>query len=59
MTVPRYRDGESEVRELWDQAADAAMGWDPQYLARLRGLLNNEPRVRGLGYKQYEDEPEE
>ena len=59
LTVPQYRDGESEVRELWDQAADAAMDWDPQYLARLRGLLNNEPRVRGLGYKQYEDEPEE
>ena len=59
LTVPQYHDGESEVRELWDQAADAAMGWDPQYLARLRGLLNNEPRVRGLGYKQYEDEPEE
>ena len=35
------------------------MGWDPEELAQLRVLLNNEPHVRGLGYNQYADEMEE
>ena len=57
MEVPQFRDGECEVRVLWDIAE--AMGWDPEELARLRELLNNEPHVRGLGYNQYADEIEE
>ena len=57
--VPQYRDGECEVRVLWDNAVAEAMGWDPEELARLRELLNNEPHVRGLGYNQYADEIEE
>ena len=44
--VPQYRDGECEVRGLWDEAVAEAMGWDAQELARLRELLNNEPHVR-------------
>ena len=59
MVVPQYRDGECAVRALWDEAVAAAMGWDPKELARQRALLHNEPHVRGLGYNQYADEPEE
>ena len=59
MVVPQFRDGECEVRRLWDEAVAEAMGWDPDELARLRNLLHNEPHVRGLGYNQYADEPEE
>ena len=59
MEVPQFRDGECEVRRLWDEAVADAMGWDPSELARLRELLSNEPHVRGLGYNQYADELEE
>ena len=53
MTVPQYRDGECEVRRLWDEAVADAMGWDASELTRLRLLLHQEPHVRGLGYGQY------
>ena len=56
MEVPRYRDGECEVRRLWDEAVTDAMGWDADELAILRDMLNNEPHVRGLRYNQYADE---
>ena len=56
MLVPQFRDGECEVRRLWDEAVADAMGWDADGLAHLRELLNNEPHVRGLGYNQYADE---
>ena len=56
MEVPQFRDGECEVRVLWDNAVAEAMGWDPAELAHLRNLLHNEPHVRGLGYNQYADE---
>ena len=59
MEVPQFRDGECEVRVLWDNAVAEAMGWDPGELARLRELLNNEPHIRGLGYNQYADEIED
>ena len=59
MEVPQFRDGECEVRRLWDEAVANAMGWDPEELARLRNLLHNEPHVRGLGYNQYADEIED
>ena len=55
MTVPQFQDGECEVRRLWDEAVAEAMGWDAEELAHLRGLLHNEPHVRGLGYGQYAD----
>ena len=56
MEVPQFRDGECEVRVLWDNAVAEAMGWDAPELERLRLLLHNEPHVRGLGYNQYADE---
>ena len=55
MEVPQFRDGECEVRRLWDEAVAEAMGWDADELARLRHLLHQEPHVRGLGYGQYAD----
>ena len=58
MLVPQYRDGECEVRRLWDEAVAEAMGWDAAELTRLRLLLHQEPHVRGLGYGQYADEVE-
>ncbi len=58
MTVPQFRDGECEVRQLWDEAVAEAMGWDAAELERLRLLLHQEPHVRGLGYGQYADEVE-
>ncbi len=57
MEVPQFRDGECEVRRLWDDAVAVAMGWDSDELKRLRLLLQQEPHVRGLGYGQYADEP--
>ena len=59
MTVPQFRDGECEVRRLWDEAVAEAMGWDAAELERLRLLLHQEPHVRGLGYGQYGDEVED
>ena len=59
MEVPQFRDGECDVRRLWDNAVAEAMGWDSEELARLRHLLHNEPHVRGLGYNQYADEIED
>ena len=56
--VPQYRDGECEVRRLWDEAVAEAMGWDATDLKRLRLLLHREPHVRGLGYGQHADEVE-
>ena len=58
MKVPQFRDGECEVRRLWDEAVAEAMGWDVTELSRLRELLHQEPHVRGLGYGQYGDEAE-
>ena len=55
MAVPQYRDGECAVRRRWDDAVAAALGWDAAELGRLRGLLHQEPHVRGLGYGQYGD----
>ena len=59
MDVPQFRDGECEVRRLWDEAVAEAMGWDADELTRLRLLLHQEPHVRGLGYGQYADEEED
>ena len=56
--VPQFRDGECEIRRLWDEAVAEAMGWDADELGRLRRLLHREPHVRGLGYNQYADAPE-
>ena len=55
MVVPQYRDGECEVRRLWDAAVCEALGWDEAEITALRKLLHAEPHVRGLGYGQYGD----
>ena len=57
--VPQFRDGECEVRALWDNAVAETMGWEQEELGRLRQLLHKEPHVRGLGYNQYADEMQE
>lgn|GEM_PF-2088215 len=56
--VPQFRDGECEVRRLWDETVAEAMGWDADKLTYLRNLLHNEPHVRRLGYNQFGDETE-
>ena len=56
MTVPQFREGECDVRRLWDEAVAVAMGWDPDELTRIRLLLHQEPHVSGLGYNEYGDE---
>ena len=38
--VPQFRDGECEVRRLWDEAVAEAMGWDVDELSQLRHLLH-------------------
>lgn len=53
MDVPQFRDGECEVRRLWDEAVAGALGWDPDWLSGLRQLLHDEPHVRGLGRNQF------
>ena len=53
MEVPQFREGECEVRKLWDEAVAAAMGWNLDWLTELRQLLHNEPHVRGLGRNQH------
>jgi len=53
MLVPQFRDGECEVRQLWDEAVCDALGWDEAEIASLRKLLHAEPHVRGLAYGQY------
>ncbi|MCY4263565.1 MAG: DEAD/DEAH box helicase family protein [Gammaproteobacteria bacterium] len=53
--VAQFRDGECEVRRLWDEAVAEAMDWDATELENLRLLLHKEPHVRGLGYGQYAD----
>ena len=56
MVVPQFRDGECEVRRLWDEAVADALAWDADEMTRLRELLSREPHVRGLGYNQHADE---
>ena len=48
MPVPQFRDGECEVRRLWDEAVASAMGWDADSLSQHRQILHNEPYVRGI-----------
>ena len=53
MDVPQLRDGECEVRQLWDEAVPKALGWNSDWLSELRQLLHDEPHVRGGGREQY------
>ena len=58
LTVPPFRDGECEIRRIWDLAVCTALGWDEGEIAELRLLLHGEPHVKGLGYGQHADEPD-
>ena len=51
--VPQYRDGECDIRRIWDDAVADALGLDKDWLSGLRHLLHREPHVRGLGYNQF------
>ncbi len=53
MEVPQYRDGECEVRQLWDKAVCDALDLDYEYISKLRNLLHKEPYVRGKSYGDY------
>jgi len=53
MKVPQYRDGECEVRHLWDEAVARALDIDIDCLTDLRRILHKEPVVRGVGYNQF------
>ena len=57
MAVPQFRDGECEMRRIWDEAVAGVMKWDADYMTHIRQLLHKEPHVRGLGYNQYGDAP--
>ena len=58
LKVPQFRDGECEVRQLWDEAVAVTLNLDSQELAKLRTQLNDEPHVRGRGYNQFIDDSE-
>ena len=51
--VPQYREGECDVRRIWDHSVCEAMDWEKQEIDELRKLLHREPHVRGLGYNEY------
>jgi len=51
--VPQYCEGECDIRQIWDQAVCAAMGWETGRLDGLRQLLHREPCVSGAGYGQF------
>ncbi len=53
MKVPQFREGECELRRLWDEAVAKALQWDVGQLEELRHLLHKEPFVRGKGYNEY------
>ncbi len=44
--VPQYRDGDCEVRRIWDAAAAQVMGVSPERIGAWRALLNAEPILR-------------
>ena len=58
MPVPQFRAGECAVRRIWDDAVADLVGISLYDLDLLRGLLHQEPHVRGLGYAQYADAAE-
>ncbi len=58
MEVPQFRDGECEIRQLWDLAVAEVMGWDQDWLTNLRRLLHQEPHVSGKGYGEFSQELE-
>ena len=55
LIVPQFRDGECEVRRLWDTAVEKALKLSPGYLSHYRHQLNREPFIADVGYSQYKD----
>ncbi|MBC6429288.1 MAG: hypothetical protein GDA55_08720 [Cellvibrionales bacterium] len=55
LKVPQYRDGECEIRQIWDAAVCKALGWDEAWLSGIRNGLHQEPHIRGKGKNQYSD----
>lgn len=53
MVVPQFRDGDCDVRRLWDEAVCKALNWDIEWITELRLLLHGEPFVSGVGYNGY------
>ena len=53
MGVPQYRDGECEVRQLWDKAVCDALKLDYEHVSKLRNLLHEEPIVKGVSHGHY------
>ena len=53
MVVPQFRDGECDIRCIWDKAVADVLGWDSDEITEMRKLLHDEPHVRGLGREQY------
>ena len=50
MEVPLTRDGECEVRRIWDHAVADALGIDHKTIDQQRNLLHQEPLVTGRSY---------
>jgi len=50
MEVPLYRDGECEVRRIWDHAVADALGIERRALDQQRKLLHQEPLAIGRSY---------
>ena len=50
MEVPLYREGECEVRRIWDHAVADALGIERSVLDEQRKLLHQEPLVTGRSY---------
>ena len=48
--VPQFRDGEHEIRCIWDHAVAEAVGFDKDEVDTWRHLLHREPIVSGRNY---------
>ena len=51
--VPQFREGYTSIRETWDNAVCAALGWEVDEIAELGKLLAAEPHVRGVARGQW------
>lgn len=56
MVVSQFRDGDCDIRRLWDEAVCKALNWDIEWITELRLLLHKEPFVSGVGYNEYRQE---
>ncbi|MCY4356890.1 MAG: hypothetical protein OXD01_05135 [Gammaproteobacteria bacterium] len=54
--VPLYRDGECEVRCIWDHAVAIALDMDKSHIDKMRCLLHQEPVVSGRSFGDVVDD---